>query len=67
MITSVKSCLLYDLLHAILRPSKFVYFNEKLHCCHGCQDGCSHDVASRRKCYVKCGHNIIDDMTLSTQ
>ena len=44
----------------ILWPSKFVYFNEKIHCCHGRR----HDVTcSRRKCYVMCGHNIIYNMS----
>ena len=33
MITSVRFCLSYDLLNAFLWPSKFVYFNENLHCC----------------------------------
>ena len=32
-ITSVRFCLSYDLLNAILSPSNCVYFNEKLHCC----------------------------------
>ena len=34
MITSVRFCLSYDALNVTLSPSKFVYFNEKLHCCH---------------------------------
>ena len=34
MITRERFCLLYDLLNAILSPSKFVYFNENLHCCN---------------------------------
>ena len=39
MITSVRLCLSYDLLNVILSPSKFVYFNENLHCCNGrCPD-----------------------------
>ena len=47
-----------------LSPSKFVYFNEKLHCCKGRH----RDVTcSRQKCYVMCGHNIIYNMTLSTE
>ena len=44
------------LLPYFISPSKFVYFDENLHCQHG------HllDVTcSRRKCYVMCGHNII--------
>ena len=57
MITSVRFCLSYDLLNAILSPSKFVYFNDNLH-----DVTCSH-----RKCYVTCGHNIIYDMTLTTE
>ena len=62
MITSVRFCLSYDLFNAILSPSKFVYFNENMHCCHGRLDDvtCSH-----RKCYVMCANNIIYDMKLS--
>ena len=64
MIMSVRFCLSYDLLNAILSPSKVVYFNEKLHCCNGS----GHDfTCSRQKCYVTCGHNIIYDITLSTE
>ena len=64
MIASVRFCLSYDALNAILPPSKFVNFNENLHCCNGRL----HDVTcSRRKSYVTCGHNIIYDMTLSTE
>ena len=52
MITSVRFCLSYDLLNAILTPSKFVnfvYFNENLHCCNRR----IHDLTCfRRKCYV---------------
>ena len=56
MITSVRFCLSYDILIEILSPLKFVYFNEKFHCCNGRR----HDVTgSRRKCNVTCGHNII--------
>ena len=63
MITSVRFCLSYEFLNAILLPSKFVYFNENLHRCNGRR----HDgTCSRQKCYVMCGHNIIYDMTLST-
>ena len=40
MITSVRFCLSYDLLNAILSPSRFFYFNKNLHCCHRCR----HDV-----------------------
>ena len=58
MITSVRFGLSYDHLYAILSPSKFVYFNENLHCCNRQR----HDVTcSRRKCYLTCGHNIIYD------
>ena len=61
---NIKFCLSYDLLNWILSPSKFVYFNENLDCCHGRP----HDVTcSRRKCYVTCGHIIINDMTLSPE
>ena len=62
MITSVRFCLSYGLLNAILSHS--FYFNENLHCRHGS----GHDATcSPRKCYVTCGHNIIYDMTLSTE
>ena len=46
-----------------LSPSKFVSFNKYLHC----GNGRHHDVTcSCQKCYVKCGHNMINDMMLST-
>ena len=62
MIKSVRFCLSYDNFNTTLLPSKFVYFNENLHCCKGCH----HDVTcSPRKCYVTCGHNIIYDMTFN--
>ena len=49
MITSVRFCLSYDLLNAILSPLKFVYFHENFLYCNGRR----HDVTcSRRKCYV---------------
>ena len=35
MITRVRFCLSYDCLNAILLPSKFFFFNENLHYCHG--------------------------------
>ena len=60
MITSVRFCLSYDLLNAILSPLKFVYFDESLHGCHGRR----HDVTSS---HPKCYDNIIYDMTLSTE
>ena len=61
---SVRFCSSYDLLNAILLPSKFIYFNENLYCCNELR----HDVTCpRRKGYVTCGHNIIYDMTLSTE
>ena len=64
MITSVRLCLSYDILNAILLPSKFVNVNENLHCCNGHH----HDITcSRQKCYIMCGHNIIYAMTLSTE
>ena len=64
MITSARFCLSYDLFNAILSPSKFVYFHENVHCCEGRR----HDITcSSQKCYVTCGHNIIYDMTLSTE
>ena len=34
MMMSVKFSLSYDLLNVILLALKFVYFHEKLHCCH---------------------------------
>ena len=64
MMTGVIFCLLYDPLNAIVSPSKFVNFNENLHSCNG---RCRHVTFSSRKCYVICGHNIIYDMTLSTE
>ena len=64
MITSVRFCLSYDLLNAVLSPQKFVYFHANLHCCNGrCHDA----TCSRLKCYVTCGNNMIYDMTLSTE
>ena len=66
MIASVRLCLSYDLLNAILSPLKCVYFNENLHCCT-C-NGRHRDVTySHRKCYVICGHNMIYDNALSTE
>ena len=63
MITSVRFCLSYGFLNVILLPSKFAYFNENLHFCKGHH----HDITcSGGKCYVKCGQNIIYNMTLST-
>ena len=51
MVTSVRLCLPYDLLNAILSLSKFVYFNKNLYCCLGRR----HDVTcAHRKCNVKC-------------
>ena len=64
MIMSVRFCLSYDLLDARLSPSKFVYFNEKMHFCNGSHDDIN---CSCQKCYVMCGHNIINDMMLSTE
>ena len=59
MIKNVRFCLSYNLLNAILSPSKFVYFNENLHCCNER----SHKVTCfRRKCNVTCGQNINYDM-----
>ena len=64
MITRVRFCLSYELLNAIVLSSKFVYFNENLHCCNGHR----HDVTcSCGKCYVMCSYNIIYYMTLSTE
>ena len=55
MIMSVRFCLSYGLLKAILPPPKIVYFEENLHCCNGRRQ----DVTcSRRKCYITSGHNI---------
>ena len=63
MIMRVRFCLSYDLLNAISLPSKFVYFNGKMHCCKGRR----HDATcSSGKCSVMCGHNSINDMTIST-
>ena len=59
---SVRLCLSHDL--AFLPHVKFVYFNENSHCCHG---GRQDVTCSRQKCYVKCSHNIINDMTLFTE
>ena len=36
MITSVRFCLLYDILNVIFLLTKIVYFNENLHCCDSC-------------------------------
>ena len=64
MTTSVIFCLSYDLSKERLTPIKWTLFQRKMHCCHGRR----HDVTCfRRKCYVTCGHNIIYDMTLSTE
>ena len=56
MITSVRFCLLCDLLNETLTPStcsKYVYFNENLHCRYRCP----HDfTSSGKKCYVMCGY-----------
>ena len=61
MITSVRFCLSYNLLNAILSPYR-VFFNENLHRCNGRR----YDVTcSRQKCYLTCGHNITYDMKLS--
>ena len=55
MILSVRLCLSFDLLNAILPPSKFVFFHKKMHCCNGRR----HDVTcSHRMCYVTRDHNI---------
>ena len=56
-------CLSYDLLDLILSPSKFVYFDENLHCWNGRR----HDITFSTKCYVTGSLNIIYDMTLSTE
>ena len=61
MITNVRFCLSYDLLNAILSPSKFVYINDNLN-----YNRNPHYVTcSYRKCNVTCGHNIMNDMKLS--
>ena len=53
MVTGVRFCLSYELLNAILLPSKFVYFH--FHCCNGRH----HDVTcSSGKGYIKRGYNI---------
>ena len=64
MIPIVRFCLSYGHLNAILSLSKFVYFNENLHCCLGC---CHEVTCSPGKCYVTCVRNIIYDMKLSTE
>ena len=46
-----------------LSPLKFVYLNENLHCCKGRRDDVTY---SRQMCYVTCIHNLIYDLTLST-
>ena len=50
------------LLNAILLPSKFVYFNENVHCCHGVVMTLlvSHEI-------ITCGHNIVYAMRLSNK
>ena len=49
---------------SFLSPLKLTLFQRKMHCCQRRR----HDVTcSRRNCYVTCGHNIIYDMTLSTE
>ena len=64
MIKSVRFYLSYDLLNAILSPSKFVYFNGNVYWCNGRR----HDVTCyRQKCYVTCGHAIMYGMALSTE
>ena len=49
MISSVRFCLSKDILNAILLTTKFVYFNENVHCCHGRRNDIS---CSRRKYFV---------------
>ena len=63
MIMSVRFCLSNDFLNGILSHSKFVYFNVKLYCCHGCPYGVT---CCRWKCHETCGHNIIYVMTTVT-
>ena len=64
MIMSIRLCLSYNLLNAILSPSKFVCFNESVHCCH---EHCHDVTCSRRKWHAMCGHNIIYDMASGMQ
>ena len=64
MITSLSFCLSYDLLNVILLPSKFVYFNDNLHCCNV---RCHDLTCSSRKCYETCGYNTSYDVKLSTE
>ena len=64
MIMSVSFYLSYDLFNVILSPSKFVYFNENLHCW---QDPHPDVTCFHGKCYVTCGHSISYDMTLSIE
>ena len=60
MHTIVRFCLSCDLSNAILSPSRFVYFKDKLHCWHGRR----YDVTcSCRKCH----DNVIHDMSLTTE
>ena len=64
MMKIVRFFLSYEVLNAILSPSKFDHFNVNLHSCNGRR----HDVTcSRQKCYVTRGHNIICDMMSSTE
>ena len=64
MTTSVIFCLLFALSNGRFIPFKTDIISTKMHCCHGRR----HEVTcSRRKCYKTCGHNIIYDMTLSTE
>ena len=64
MIMSVRFCLPYDILNVIILPSKFVYFNEKL---HFFVTDVVMTLLVAAKSYVTCSHNIIYDMTLSTE
>ena len=64
MTTSVIFCLSNDLSKGFLSPLKWTLFQRKMHCCHGRR----HDVSCpRQKCLYTFGHNIIYDMTLSTE
>ena len=64
MIMSVRFRLAYSSLNVILSPSKLVYFNGKLHFCQRR----SHDITCcGQKGYVTFDHNIIYNMTLSTE
>ena len=52
-----------DLSKNLFSHLKWTLFQQKMHCCHGRR----HDVTCSRESVNTCGHNIIYDMTLSTE